>query len=286
MLNLGYKERTLLLACGAASGIAAVFNSPIAGLVFAIEVLLTDVSIGMFIPLLISTASAIIVSKFLYSGQLFYLITNQWYHCMLSRLHCPRRFMRACFRLYDQGNLLYGKTFENRKGIYSLKAIIGGLILGMASIFCFRRFSEGHTTITSLFRGRLYGFVGQKSVLIIYFRLHWVLIVVTIATVLDKGHCNIDHAWIRWQRRDICSIIIHRILDRVLDLLLHYQHHGNQHTSMSQISLAAGMAGIMSGVVHAPLYSHISHCRNHRWVRSLCPVNDRFSNFFFYQPVF
>jgi len=79
-LGFGNKERTLLLACGAASGIAAVFNSPIAGVIFAVEVLLTDVTIPVFIPLLISTATATILSKFLLKGQLFYLVTNDWYY--------------------------------------------------------------------------------------------------------------------------------------------------------------------------------------------------------------
>jgi len=78
--NFGYKERALLLACGAAAGIAAVFNSPIAGVIFAIEVLLLDISIPAFIPLLISTATSIIISKLLYKGQLFYLVADDWYY--------------------------------------------------------------------------------------------------------------------------------------------------------------------------------------------------------------
>ena len=43
--HLNYKDRTMLLACGAAAAIAGAFNSPIAGVLFAIEVLLTDVSV-------------------------------------------------------------------------------------------------------------------------------------------------------------------------------------------------------------------------------------------------
>src|SRR5690606_19224845 len=55
--KLSYKERTILLGCGAAAGIAAAFNSPIAGVLFAVEVLLADVSATAFIPLIISAAS-------------------------------------------------------------------------------------------------------------------------------------------------------------------------------------------------------------------------------------
>src|SRR5690348_10969161 len=42
--SLSYKDRTILLGCGAAAGIAAAFNSPIAGVLFSIEVLLTEIA--------------------------------------------------------------------------------------------------------------------------------------------------------------------------------------------------------------------------------------------------
>src|SRR5690606_20527696 len=46
--GLQYKETTMLLACGAAAGIAGAFNSPIAGMIFAIEILLPEFSIPAF----------------------------------------------------------------------------------------------------------------------------------------------------------------------------------------------------------------------------------------------
>src|SRR5690606_7683725 len=76
--GLQYKEITMLLACGAAAGIAGAFNSPIAGMIFAIEILLPEFSIPAFIPLLISAALASVVSRLLYSEPLFHTASTEW----------------------------------------------------------------------------------------------------------------------------------------------------------------------------------------------------------------
>ncbi len=61
--GLSYKERTLLLACGISAGIAAAFNAPIAGVLFALEVLMVEIGINSFTILIIAAASGALVSK-------------------------------------------------------------------------------------------------------------------------------------------------------------------------------------------------------------------------------
>lgn len=76
--GFGTKERILLLACGAAAGISAIFNAPIAGVIFALEILLVDMPLPVVVPILISSATAALFSRFIFSGQPFVLITDSW----------------------------------------------------------------------------------------------------------------------------------------------------------------------------------------------------------------
>jgi CIC family chloride channel protein len=75
--RLSYKDRTLLLACVVAAGIAAAFNAPIAGVLFAIEVVLMDVSITAFIPIMISSATGAIVSTVLLKEDILLTFSRQ-----------------------------------------------------------------------------------------------------------------------------------------------------------------------------------------------------------------
>jgi chloride channel protein, CIC family len=249
LFRLGYKERTLLLACGAASGIAAVFNCPIAGVVFAIEVLLTDVSIGMFIPLLISTATAIIVSKLLYSGQLFYLITNQWYFHAIP-FYILLGILCGFISVYMTRTTLYMEDFfEKRKGIFS-KAIIGGLTLG-GLVFLFPPlFGEGYTTVTSLFHGD-YQVLLDKSIFSSLPSNTWLLLTITAAIILVKivatsltlgsgGNGGIFAP----------SLFTGALTGFGFAFMINATGISKLHVSNF---IAVGMAGIMSGVIHAPL---------------------------------
>ena len=69
--RLNQNERTLLLACGVAAGIGSAFNAPIAGVLFALEVLLLDIGISAFTPLIISSATAALLSKIVLNDDVF-----------------------------------------------------------------------------------------------------------------------------------------------------------------------------------------------------------------------
>ena len=61
-MGLSYKNMTILLGCGASGAVAGIFNAPLAGVLFTLEILLFNISMTSILPLLLSTISATVVS--------------------------------------------------------------------------------------------------------------------------------------------------------------------------------------------------------------------------------
>ena len=62
-VQLRIQDRNLMLACGIAAGIASSFNAPIAGMLFAAEVFLVDISLTSIVPVMLSAATGALLSK-------------------------------------------------------------------------------------------------------------------------------------------------------------------------------------------------------------------------------
>lgn len=150
--KLPYKDRTLLIGCGVAAGIAAAFNAPIAGVLFAIEVLLVDVSISAFTPIMISAATGALVSAIVldetillsFKKQEIFNYNNIPFYVLLGIL---TGFMAVYYARHFQKVEHY---FAKLKMNPYKKALFGSSILALL-IFVFPTlFGEGYESIRTL----------------------------------------------------------------------------------------------------------------------------------------
>jgi len=248
-LKLNYKTRTLLLACGSAAGISAIFNSPIAGVIFAVEVLLPEITISSFIPLLIASASSAVLSKFLYSGQLFYLVTEGW-HLYAIPYYIVLGILCGLISLYMiKSTFLLEDWIGKFKKPY-LKATVGGIILCVLIFLLPPLYGEGYSTVVDLLKGNQFGlldgsyfnFLGDINLSLLFVLALIILfkVIATSFTLGSGGNGGIIAP----------SLFTGAITGFFLAKLFSYLgivelNHAN--------FLVVGMAGILSGVLHAPL---------------------------------
>ncbi|MFI5221788.1 MAG: chloride channel protein [Bacteroidia bacterium] len=248
-LLLTRQEKTLLLASGAAAGIAAIFNSPIAGVIFAFEVLLSEVSVPAFIPLLIASASGAVVSKLFYHEQLFFLTTEGWrikaipFYLLLG----------ACCGLlsvYMIRTTIAVEGFFNRRRNPYFKGIFGGIAIGAMIFFFPPLYGEGYNSVTELLSGNsanlldksLFFKYHHSEIFLMLFALSVILIKVfaTSVTIGAGGNGGIFAP----------SIFTGALLGFLFSHFINFS--GVTHLN-EQNFIAAAMGGLISGVLHAPL---------------------------------
>lgn len=248
-LGLSYREITMLLACGAAAGIAGAFNSPIAGIVFAIEVLLPEFTIPAFIPLLLSAATAAVVARLFYTQQLFFLVTEGWkvdaliYYIILAGLI-------GLFSIYfTKANYAVKGYFYKIKHPYT-KVVIGGLMLG-ALVFLFPTlYGEGYITIKSLLKGD-YLAVINNSIFQDYNAIPAIVILFTIVTIFMKSLATLITLGAGGNGGIFApSLIMGGLIGFIFAYIVNLS--GIAHLNISNF-IVAGMAAALGSIMHAPL---------------------------------
>jgi CIC family chloride channel protein len=152
--KLNYKNITLLVGCGAAGAISGIFKAPITGIVFTLEILMLDLTISSIIPLLISSVTAATVAYFLMGDKVLlsfnvaesFNISNIPWYILLGVLSGIISLYFSKMTLYLEGN------YEKIKNIY-LRLALGGIVLGGLIYLFPPLYGEGYNTIMSLLQG-------------------------------------------------------------------------------------------------------------------------------------
>lgn len=248
-LGLSYRETTMLLACGAAAGIAGAFNSPIAGMVFAIEILLPEFTIPAFIPLLLASATAAVVARFFYTEQLFFLVTEGWKMNALI-WYVVLALLIGMFSIYFN-KAYYGiKHFFAKINHPYKKVVLGGLMLG-GMVFLFPTlYGEGYITIKQLLSGH-YSSVISNSIFSEYSGIPAVVILFTVITIFAKSAATLVTISAGGNGGTFAPSLI---MGGLIGFVLAYTVNtlGIAELSVPNF-IVAGMAASLSSIMHAPL---------------------------------
>jgi CIC family chloride channel protein len=250
--RLSIKERTLLLACGVAGGIGAAFNAPIAGVLFALEVLLLDISITAFIPLIIAAASGALISKIiLHDGILLsfslkerFDYTNVPYYAFLGLLAglASVYHMRVFLKIE---NLMHRVKIN----IYT-KVLIGGSILALLIFIFPSLFGEGYQSIKIL-ADQDPSSLMDNSLFEKFNKYPWVVLVFTILVMFAKPFATALTLGAGGNGGNFApSLFVGAYLGYSFSAA--FNMTGIFHIPVNNFTIV-GMAGILSGIYHAPL---------------------------------
>ncbi len=251
LMHLDYKNRTILIGCGAAGAIAGIFNSPVAGTIFASEVILAGLGFASFIPLLIAAVSGSIVSHsllgddILFSFQLEdpFMTSDTPYYIVLGVLS-------GMISLYFTRTTYFIERHITKIKNYAFRGLVGGLILAAIIFFFPPIYGEGYDTIKMMLNANQsdIGFqsffaLDFSNPLIIFPFLIGIIIFkpIAAATTIESGGSGGIFA---------PSLFLGGVAGYAFAFLVNYI--SPDIISMSNFTLV-GMCGVMSGVLHAPL---------------------------------
>ena len=254
IFRMDKKTMILLVGCGASAAIAGIFKAPIAGLVFTLEVLMVDLSMASLLPILISCVTATCFTYILMGDKsLFdFTLTNPWVLdrtpvCILLGVFC------GFVSLYFMRTMSACEEFFAKLAQYPyVKLMFGGIILS-SLIFLFPSlYGEGYSAVNILLKGRTEAdwgqvmsnslFYGHNQLLILYIGLVTFTKVFATSATNGSGGCGGTFA---------PSLFIGGFAGFFFARL--WNMYGMGIYVPEQNFTLMGMAGVMTGVMHAPL---------------------------------
>lgn len=252
-LHLRTRQIILLLGCASAGAMAAIFKAPIAAIVFALEVIMLDLTMSSMVPLLLASVSAVLVSYTMTGQDVLYPFTVEEGFDLKDTVYYILLGVVAGFvSLYFKKVYVFVEKAFDKIGSTFNKLLIGGLLLGSILVVFPSLYGEGYSIINAclegdisyLFDNTFYASFSGK----LYLTVGLLLIVSltkVIATSLTFGAGGVG---------GIFAPTLFTGVHLGLAFALVANHIGPHTININNFALM-GMGGMISGVLHAPLTS-------------------------------
>ncbi len=252
LVHLNAKKRTLLIGCGAAGAISAIFGAPIGAVIFAIEVILMEISTGSFIPLLIASVTGSLTSMILIGNDPVFTFDLEG---SFAAGHMP--YYLALGMVCGVVSLYFSRTVRSTERLMdglesqTLKLLYGGALIGFMVFFFPPIYGEGYDTLNLLINGnsdqllnKSPFFSSSENPYLIIIFLSLIILVKPIAAALTLGSGGSGGIFAP-------SLYVGGIVGFV------FAYSKNQLGFHIPLPLAhftlVAMCGVMAGVQHAPL---------------------------------
>jgi len=253
LFHLNQTTKTLLIGAAAAGAMSSIFKAPIAAIVFAVEIFSLELTLASMIPLLLASITAVLTSYFFFGDDVLlhfkiedkFQLNDLLFYILLgvSSAAASIYFSKIYFRI--------AAFFKDFKGAHK-RLLFGGILLGLMVFLIPPLFGEGYSTINNVLKGNIEPIISNNifnvqgdNILIVITLLVGLVLFKVIATSLTFGAGGVGGVFAP-------TLFTGSVTGYVFALIINTSNIFSHQLSLTNFAMV-GMAGLMAGILHAPL---------------------------------
>ncbi len=253
LMHLNQTTRTLLIGAAAAGAMSSIFKAPIAAIVFAVEIFSLELTLASMIPLLLASITAVLTSYFFFGDDVLlhfniedkFQLNDVLFYILLgvSSAAASIYFSKVYFKI--------SAFFRDFKGAHK-RLLFGGILLGITVFLVPPLFGEGYSTINNVLKGNIEPIISNNifhvevdNILVVIAFLIGLVLFKVIATSLTFGAGGVGGVFAP-------TLFTGSITGYVFALIINNSNIFSHQLSSTNFAMV-GMAGLMAGILQAPL---------------------------------